>query len=305
LASFPRLPWPGRLTPGPGAPIDRPWAVATGSEAMARDPYELAAEAAAMLRQRLGAVDRTVAVVLGSGWAPAAERIGRTVAEVPFVDLPGFPAAGVAGHAGVFRAVEVGGRHAVVMMGRVHLYEGHGPATVVHGVRSMILAGASTVILTNACGGLNPAWAPGTPVLIRDHINLTGASPLEGPNPDRLGPRFLDLGGCYSARLRAAVRAEDPAMDEGVYVAFRGPMYETPAEVAMVGRLGGDMVGMSTVLEAIAARHLGAEVLGIGLVTNQAAGLDGAALDHGAILEIARAGAERMGGLLGRVVAGL
>jgi len=260
------------------------------------DPYALAEAAAAVLEQKLGA-DHHAAIVLGSGWGPAVDRIGETVAEVPFAEIPGFPPTTVLGHKGVFRSVKAGDRRILVMAGRVHLYEGHPPAKVVHGVRSMVLAGTKIVVLTNACGGLRPGMKPGEPVLIRDHINFTGVSPLFGPNPDRLGPRFVDLTGCYSPRLRQAAQALDPALTEGVYVGFPGPMFETPAEIQMVGRWGGDMVGMSTVLEAIAARHLGAEVLGLSLVTNLAAGLPGADLDHEHILEVARGTAERMGGL--------
>jgi purine-nucleoside phosphorylase len=261
------------------------------------DPYVLAQEAADALKAKLGGADLHAAIVLGSGWGPAVDRIGETVAEVPFTEIPGFPPTTVLGHKGVFRSVQAGDRRILVMAGRVHLYEGHPPAKVVHGVRSMVLAGAKIVVLTNACGGLRPGMAPGEPVLIRDHINFTGVSPLTGPNPEALGPRFVDLTGCYAPRLRRAAQALDPALTEGVYVGFPGPMFETPAEIEMVGRWGGDMVGMSTVLEAIAARHLGAEVLGLALVTNLAAGLPGANFDHEEILEVARATAERMGGL--------
>ena len=244
------------------------------------DPYVLAEEAATVLKQKLGA-DHHAAIVLGSGWGPAVDRIGETVAEVPFAEIPGFPPTTVLGHKGVFRSVRAGDRRILVMAGRVHLYEGHPPAKVVHGIRSAVLAGTKIVVLTNACGGLRPGMKPGEPVLIRDHINFTGVSPLFGPNLDRLGPRFVDLTGCYSPRLRQAAQKLDPSLTEGVYV----------------GRWGGDMVGMSTVLEAIAARHLGAEVLGLSLVTNLAAGLPGADLDHEHILDVAKGTAERMGGL--------
>lgn len=264
---------------------------------MPHDPFMLAQHAAEALQLEFGRVDHDAAIVLGSGWAPAVDKIGETLAEVPFTRIPGFPPATVLGHQGVFRSVQAGDRRIIVMAGRIHLYEGHPPAKVVHGVRSMVLAGAKIVVLTNACGGLRPGMTPGQPVLIRDHINFTGVSPLAGPNPDRIGPRFVDLTDCYAPRLRQAAQQLDSSLTEGVYVGFPGPMFETPAEIEMVGRWGGDMVGMSTVLEAIAARHLGAEVMGLALVTNLAAGLPGASFDHEEILAVAHATAERMGGL--------
>jgi purine-nucleoside phosphorylase len=166
---------------------------------------------------------------------------------------------------------------------------------VVHPVRTAAAAGCATIVLTNGCGGLRPSWTPGTPVLIRDHINLTAHSPIEGAH-------FVDLTDLYSARLRALCREVDPGLDEGVYVQFPGPHYETPAEVEMARRIGGDLVGMSTTLEAIAAREAGVEVLGISLVTNLAAGISDAPLDHEEVLVAGRAAAGRMGDLLGRIV---
>ena len=188
-----------------------------------------------------------------------------------------------------------GGRRALVYGTRTHFYEGRGVRAVVHAVRTAKAAGCSTIVLTNGCGGLNPAWGPGTPVLISDHINLTAASPLEGPT-------FVDLTDLYSARLRAIAHEVDPSLDEGVYVQFPGPHYETPAEVRMAGIIGGELVGMSTTLEAIAAREAGMEVLGISLVTNLAAGISGEPLNHEEVLEAGRAAASRMGDLLGRIV---
>ena len=164
-----------------------------------------------------------------------------------------------------------------------------------HAVRTAKAAGCSTIVLTNGCGGLNPAWGPGTPVLISDHINLTAASPLEGPT-------FVDLTDLYSARLRAIAHEVDPTLDEGIYVQFRGPHYETPAEVQMAKRMGGDLVGMSTALDAIAARHVGMEVLGISLVTNLAAGISDQPLSHQEVIEAGQAAAERCGRLLADVV---
>jgi purine-nucleoside phosphorylase len=215
---------------------------------------------------------------------------------------------GVAGHAGVLRSVEVeGGRRVLALLGRVHAYEGHELSSVVHGVRSAVRAGCRTVILTNAAGGLRAGMHPGQPVLISDHLNLTSRSPLTGaPAPEELGlPRFVDLTEAYSSRLRALAHEVDPTLEEGVYAGLFGPQYETPAEIRMLQVLGADLVGMSTVHEVIAARHLGAEVLGLSLVTNLAAGLGHAALDHADVLEAGRAAAEKMGDLVAQVVARL
>jgi purine-nucleoside phosphorylase len=232
---------------------------------------------------------------MGSGWVPAAEQLGETHAELASTELPGFPPPAVEGHAGTIRSVAVGSRRALVFLGRTHLYEGRGVATVVHGVRTAVAAGAKVVVLTNGCGGLNPDYSPGQPVLISDHINLTATSPL-------VGARFVDLTDLYSPRLRALCREVDPSLQEGVYVQFPGPHYETPAEIGMVRTIGGDLVGMSTVLEAIAVREAGAEVLGISLVTNFAAGMTGEPLNHEEVLEAGKAAATRMGSLLGQVL---
>jgi purine-nucleoside phosphorylase len=236
-----------------------------------------------------------VALVLGSGWLPAVDALGETRAELAATDLPGFAAPAVAGHAGRVRSVRSGDRDLLVFLGRTHLYEGLGVRAVVHGIRTAAAAGCRTVVLTNGCGGLVPSWAPGTPVLISDHVNLTATSPLEGAT-------FVDLTDLYSGRLRALCREVDPTLAEGVYVQFPGPHYETPAEVAMAGAIGGHLVGMSTALEAIAARAAGMEVLGISLVTNLAAGIAGRPLDHAEVLAAGRAAAGRMGALLGAVV---
>ncbi|MCG5220765.1 purine-nucleoside phosphorylase [Streptosporangium sp. KLBMP 9127] len=264
---------------------------------MSNDPYALAATAAAALKSTAGVESFDVALVMGSGWVPAADAIGTTVAEIPVTDLPGFAPPAVAGHAGRIRAVTTAsGRNVLIFLGRTHLYEGLGVEPVVHGVRTAIAAGVSTVVLTNAAGGLRPEHQKvGEPVLISDHINLTGAHPLTGA-------RFVDMTDTYTPRLRDLAREVDPSLAEGVYVAFRGPTYETPAEVRMSRILGGDMVGMSTVLEAIAAREGGAEVLGLSLVTNPGAGLVGEPLNHQEVLEVGRATAARMGVLLANVV---
>lgn len=254
-----------------------------------------AAAAAAVLAERTGLGRHDVALVLGSGWVPAVEALGEASTEISFTDLPGFAAPAVAGHAGRIRSLQVGSQRVLAFLGRTHYYEQRGVAAVVHGVRTAAAAGCSTIVLTNGCGGLRPGMYPGQPVLISDHINLTGASPL-------VGARFVDLTDLYSARLRALVRQVDPSIEEGVYAQFPGPHYETPAEVRMAGILGADLVGMSTALEAIAARAEGLEVLGISLVTNLAAGLTGEPLDHQEVLAAGQASAARMGQLLGQVI---
>jgi len=233
--------------------------------------------------------------VLGSGWLPAADALGEATAELSTTDLPGFAPPAVAGHAGKIRSVRAGDRRLLVFLGRTHLYEGLGVRTVVHGVRTAAAAGCRVAVLTNGCGGLDESWEPGTPVLISDHVNLTATSPLEGAT-------FIDLTDLYSSRLRALCQEVEPGLAEGVYVQFPGPHYETPAEIRMVRAIGGDLVGMSTTLEAIAAREAGMEVLGISLVTNLAAGITGEPLDHAEVLEAGRASATRMGELLGKVV---
>ena len=254
----------------------------------------IAADAAAVLAERTGVAQHDVALVLGSGWVPAIDGLGRTVGEVLVTDLPGFLPPAVEGHAGRIRSLDVGGVRALAFLGRTHLYEGRGVDAVVHGVRVAAAAGCGTVLLTNACGGLRDGMRVGDPVLISDHLNLTGRTPL-------VGARFVDLTDLYAQRLRALVRDIDPTIGEGVYAMFPGPQYETPAEVRMAGRLGADLVGMSTVLEAIAARAEGCEVLGLSLVTNLAAGL-GDPLDHEEVLAAGKAAASRMGALLGELI---
>jgi purine-nucleoside phosphorylase len=260
-----------------------------------------ASAAARALADKTGVARHDLAMVLGSGWLPAVDALGEVTAEVSTTNLPGFAPAAVAGHAGRIRSVRATDpatgedRNLLVFLGRTHLYEGLGVRPVVHGVRTAAAAGCRTVVLTNGCGGLQEHWAPGTPVLIRDHVNLTGTSPIEGAS-------FVDLTDLYSERLRRLCREVDPTLDEGVYVQFRGPHYETPAEIQMVRAIGGDLVGMSTTLEAIAAREAGLEVLGISLVTNLAAGISGEPLNHEEVLAAGAAAAQRMGTLLGQVV---
>ncbi len=263
----------------------------------ATDPFEVARLAADRIAELTGAPRHDVALVLGSGWGPAGDLLGETLAGVDNADVPGFRAAAVAGHSGTIRSVRIGtsDRRALVFGTRTHVYEGRGVRAVVHNVRTAAAAGCRAVVLTNGSGGLDPAWAPGTPVLMSDHINLTGLSPLEGPT-------FVDLTDLYSPRLRALCREVEPSLPEGVYAQFRGPQYETPAEVRMAGVMGASMVGMSTGLEAIAARHAGLEVLGISLVTNAAAGVGAAPLDHAEVVAAGKAAGQRCGRLLARVV---
>jgi len=263
------------------------------------DPYQAARASAARLAELTGPPRHDVAVVLGSGWAPAADALGTVDAEVPLAELGGFPPPTVGGHAPAVRSVRAGPVHALVFLGRVHLYEGHDVATVVHGVRTAVAAGCQVVVLTNAAGGIREGYQVGQPVLIADHLNLTGRSPLSGsPPPPGYPSRFVDLTDLYSARLRTLAAGADEGLAEGVYAALTGPHYETPAEIRMLRTLGADLVGMSTVLEAIAARHLGAEVLGISLVSNLAAGLAPHGLDHTEVVAAGRAAAGRIGSLL-------
>ncbi|WP_069814692.1 purine-nucleoside phosphorylase [Streptomyces sp. TP-A0874] len=251
--------------------------------------------AANRLRELTGTASHDVALVMGSGWVPATEALGTPEHDLPVTDLPGFPPPAVEGHAGRIRSYPIGDKRALVFLGRTHFYEGHGVAAVAHGVRTAIAAGCKTIVLTNGCGGLRPGMRPGQPVLISDHINLTGCSPVVGAN-------FVDLTDLYSPRLRALCKEIDGSLEEGVYVQFPGPHYETPAEINMVRGWGADLVGMSTALEAIAAREAGAEVLGISLVTNLAAGMTGEPLSHEEVLQAGRDSAGRMGTLLARVL---
>jgi purine-nucleoside phosphorylase len=254
-----------------------------------------AAESAAALAHLTRVDEHDVAIVLGSGWVPAAGAIGRIVDEGPVTDIPHFALPAAEGHAGRAMSIDADGRRVLVFVGRTHLYEERGVDAVTHTVRTAAAAGCRTIVLTNGAGGLDPSWSPGTPVLIRDHINLTGMSPLHGAH-------FVDLTDLYSRRLRALCHTIDPTIPEGVYGQFRGPMYETPAEIEMLRAIGGSLAGMSTALEAIVARSLGMEILGISLVTNMAAGMSGSPLSHAEVLEAGQAAASRMGELLGQVV---
>ncbi|HEY0167077.1 MAG TPA: purine-nucleoside phosphorylase [Jatrophihabitans sp.] len=274
------------------------------AERGAPDPGQLAAEAAQALAARTGAERHDLALVLGSGWLPAVTALSeRATADEEFAstELPGFLPPAVAGHAGTIRSLAMPGedgrpgKRVLIFSGRTHFYEGRGVAAVVHGVRVAAAAGCAVTVLTNGCGGLREDMRVGDPVLISDHLNLTATSPL-------VGPRFVDLTDLYSPRLRALMRQIDPSLAEGVYAQFPGPHYETPAEVRMARTLGADLVGMSTALEAIAARAEGSEVLGISLVTNLAAGMTGQPLNHEEVLAAGKAAAARAGGLLGELI---
>ncbi len=269
---------------------------------------ERLAAAADALARRSGRDHHDVAVVLGSGLGPYADHLPGAV-RVPFAEIPGFPVPSVAGHAGVAVSAPTGAGHTLLLAGRVHAYEGYGLDAVTFPVRAAIAAGCGTVVLTNAAGGVAPGLVPGDLVAVSDHLNLTGTSPLTGPNDDRLGPRFPDLGDLYDPELRrlaAAVAAEEGiGLREGVYAWFPGPSFETPAEIRMAARLGADLVGMSTVPEAIAARHMGARVLAISLVTNLAAGLSAGPLSHADVTAAAVAARDRITSLLDSLLARL
>jgi len=257
------------------------------------DPLDVARAAAEDIAARTGVAQHDVAVVLGSGWGTAADLIGETVAEVPAAEITGFSSPALAGHVGSVRSVRITGTpaHALVIGARTHLYEGRGVRRVVHPIRTAAATGARTLILTNGCGSLEESWGPGTPVLIADHINLTGTTPVEGAT-------FVDLTDLYSERLRQVARAVDPALPDGVYVQFRGPQYETPAEAAWLGRHG-DVVGMSTAPEVRAAARAGASVCLLSLCVNRSAAVG----SHEEVLATAARFRTRIGAALAAVLA--
>ncbi len=263
------------------------------------DPFEIAAEAATQIAKRTGVNSHRIALTLGSGWAKAADLLGDTVAEIPADEIVGFSRPAVEGHVGTLRSIRLpDDTHALVIGARTHFYEGHGVRRVVHSVRTAAAAGAQAMVLTNGAGGIKSHWAPGTPVLISDHINMTATSPLEGAT-------FIDLTDLYARRLRDIARSVSPELDEGVYVQFRGPHYETPAEVQMAKAIGGHIVGMSTALEAIAAREAGMEVLGLSLITNLAAGISDEPLSHEEVIAAGKAAEATISDMLARIVARL
>lgn len=260
------------------------------------DPFEVAQTAASDIARLTGVERHDIAVTLGSGWGRAAELIGETVAEIPATEVTGFSRPALEGHVGTIRSLRTeGGRHVLIIGARTHYYEGHGVRRVVHSVRTAAATGVKTMVLTNGAGGLKEHWTPGRPVLISDHLNLTADSPLEGAT-------FIDLTDLYSRRLREVAREVDPSLDEGVYAQFRGPHYETPAEVQMVKAMGGHIVGMSTALEAIAARQAGMEVLGFSLITNLAAGISPDPLSHQEVIEAGRQAEPVISALLAKVI---
>ncbi|WP_238385093.1 purine-nucleoside phosphorylase [Nesterenkonia muleiensis] len=249
-----------------------------------------------MLLQASGVDTIDLACTLGSGWGEAAGQLGELVTEIDAEDVPGFHTSGVPGHSGSLKVIRTASRaHVLVIGARTHYYEGKGVDAVAHGVRTAAAAGAGAVVLTNGCGGLNPAWSPGTPVLISDHLNLTGTSPLRGAH-------FVDLTDLYSPRIRGIAKEVDSSLPEGVYAQLPGPHYETPAEIRYLGTAGADLVGMSTALEAIAARAAGMEVFGISLVTNLAAGISEEPLSHREVIEAGQEAAPRISALLAQII---
>ena len=246
-------------------------------------PFLLAEQAAKVIAEATGIAAHDLALTLGSGWGKAADLVGETTTTLDASEVPGFSSSGVPGHSGTIRSIAMpNGKTALVIGARTHYYEDKGVRAVVHSVRTAAASGAKVMILTNGAGGIKDAWSPGQPVLISDHINLTANSPLEGAT-------FIDLTDLYSRRLRDLAKKVDPTLDEGVYVQFRGPHYETPAEVQMAKAMGGHIVGMSTALEAIAAREAGMEVLGLSLITNLAAGISPHPLSHQEVIDSGKA----------------
>lgn len=243
------------------------------------------------------------AVVLGSGLGPVASALA-TEGSAPFEAVGGLLPATVEGHEGSVHWGSVAQIPTLVFAGRVHLYEGHEPSQVVASIDTAVEVGCDVIVLTNAAGAVNPSLEIGAPCLISDHINLTGANPQRGPHDGR-GPRFLDLSQVYDPDLRTIAREVDPSLEEGVYAAVAGPTYETPAEIRMLAALGADLVGMSTALEAIRARYLGARVLGISVVTNAAAGLTRSPLHHEEVARAGHAAAERVEHIIRGVLARL
>jgi purine-nucleoside phosphorylase len=264
-------------------------------------------EAVASVRARTP-IEPAVGVVLGSGLGGFADAIEHPV-EIPYDEIPGWPRSTAVGHAGMLVLGSFGGMPVAAMKGRAHLYEGHAPAKVVYGVRVLGLLGIRTLVLTNACGAIDTTLEPGQLVLIADHLNLQGTSPLVGPNDDALGPRFPDLSDAYDSELRASAREAGARIDlelpEKVYAAWLGPAFETPAEIRMLRTLGADLVGMSTVPEVIAARHMGIRCLAISCVTNMAAGVLPVPIDHERVLEIGARAAGTLTALLRELVPAL
>ena len=265
------------------------------------DPIGAASLAAVEIAKKTGKSSHSIAFVMGSGWVDAAEHLGTPTHEIALHELHGFEKSSVQGHGSSLRSYTLGSsesKNVLVFLGRTHLYEGKGIEPVVHGVRTAVKAGCRIIVLTNACGGINPDYQVGQPVLIKDHISLTAVSPIRGAN-------FVDLTDLYSARIRSIIKNAEPSLAEGVYAHWRGPTYETPAEIRMIRTMGADLVGMSTVPEAIAAHAMGAEVVGISLVTNAAAGMSGEKLSHDEVIAAGKASASKMGALLAKLASDL
>lgn len=249
-----------------------------------------------------------VGLILGSGLGAYGDKL-ENATKIPYAEIPHFPQSHVVGHKGCLAIGERAGVRCVAMQGRVHMYEGHSAQTVSFPARVLVALGAKVLIITNAAGGLNASWPPGTLMLIRDHIDMLRDHALRGPNDDRLGPRFPDMTKAYAPELRTLVKdvaaGASIALQEGVYVAMPGPTYETPAEVQMLQRLGADATGMSTVPEVVVARHMGARVIGISCITNQAAGISGHELSHAEVTETANRVRQTFETLLDAILAGL
>ena len=262
--------------------------------------YEDVINAAEFLRGRTAHRPETC-IILGSGLDALMDRV-RNADTIPYAEIPGFPVSSVAGHAARMIFGTLGGREVVLMCGRFHFYEGHSMKQVTFPLFVLHEMGVQTLIVTNACGGINESFAPGDLMLITDHINLTGNNPLTGPNDERFGPRFPDMTEVYSPDLRRAAKEQAEALEiplkEGVYALFPGPMYETAAEIRAFRTLGADAIGMSTVPEATAARYLGMKVLGISCITNMATGIAKKAHSHEAVLEKARQSGESLCALI-------
>jgi purine-nucleoside phosphorylase len=273
-------------------------------------PFEKLQDATRVVREALpaNAAPPQVGLILGSGLGGYADKLANATA-IDYANIPDFPRSTVPGHSGKLVVGARAGVRCVAMQGRVHMYEGHSAAAVAFPARVLVQLGAKILIVTNAAGGLNPSWPPGTLMLIRDHIDMLRDHALRGPNDDRIGPRFPDMTHAYPEELRAiakqAAAATNVALQEGVYVAMPGPTYETPAEVEMLRRMGADATGMSTVPEVVVARHMGARVIGISCITNQAAGITGAPLSHAEVTETANRVKATFEGLLDGILARL
>jgi purine-nucleoside phosphorylase len=270
--------------------------------------FERVEQAAAEVRKRAGGAVPDVAVVLGSGLGDFAGQLKDAVS-VPYGDIPNWPAAKVIGHEGRLVVGTLGGTRVAALSGRAHFYEGHDLRTVTFAARVIGRLGVKVLILTNAAGGINVKLTPGMLMIMDDHINLLGSNPLVGTNEDRFGPRFPDMSEVYSKRLRGladtVAQKQGLAIGHGIYVAVHGPSYETPAEIRAFRTLGADAVGMSTVPEAIAARHMGVEVLGISCITNAAAGVLPQPLNHSEVMEVAQQVKGAFAALLEGIIAGL